>query len=173
MQSEALYERLEAYGFGVDYPSDCVIEFNPKSLRTQGDVTLKSPRGYKLFLSWGELEKVKKLNGVEGHADFSIKRIEGSREAKVVDVLKDSMAVNGHRASLRDVRLELIRRGVFFNTTRTPQIVRSSHLHCDVSGRYFVIYGPVTPDKSEEQAGVVNRMVRSFVCHGQQQNRAS
>lgn len=166
MQSQAGYERLEAYGFGMDYPSDCVIEFNPKSKRNQGDIALKSPRGYKLFLSWGELEKVKKLNGVDAHADYSIGRIKGSREAKIVDVRKDSFTINGHRAAFRDANLELVKRGVFFNTTKTPQRVRSFHLHCDVTTRYFVIYGPVGSEKQDEQSEVINRMVKSFVCHG-------
>jgi hypothetical protein len=165
LQSQASYERLEAYGFGIDYPSDCVIEFNPKSKRNEGDVALKSPRGYKLFLSWGELERVKKLDGVEGHADYSFDRVKGSREAKVVDVRKDSFQVNGHRAAYRDASLELFKRGIFFNTSRTPQRVRSLHLHCDVSSRYFVIYGPVGSDKQDEQAEVMRRMVKSFVCH--------
>lgn len=165
MQSQVGYERLEAYGFGVDYPSGCVIEFNPKSTRSHGDVALKSPNGYKLFLSWGELEKVRKLKGVEGHADYSLERIKGNRDTKVTDVRKEKITVNGHSASFRDVSLEMIRRGIFFNTTKTPQRVRSMHLHCDVSSRYFVIYGPTTPDRSEEQYDALSRMVESFVCH--------
>jgi hypothetical protein len=165
LQSQPGYERLEAYGFGVDYPSDCVIEFSPKSTRNKGDVALKSPRGYKLFLSWGELDKVKKLEGVEGHADYSIQRIKTSREADVADVRKDSRTVNGHRAAYRDVSLELVRRGIFFNKTKTPQRVRSMHVHCDVSSRFFVIYGPVSPERSDEQAGVVSMMIRNFACH--------
>jgi hypothetical protein len=165
LQSQAGYERLEAYGFGVDYPSDCTIEFNPKSNRKEGDVAMKSPSGYKLFLSWGELEKVKKLNGVDGHADYSIKRMGGSREANMGNVRKESMVVNGHPASFREVSLDLVRRGIFFNTTKSPTQVRSLHVHCDVSDRYFVIYSPVSPQKSEEQGEVVSRMIRNFVCH--------
>ena len=168
MQSQTRYERLEAYGFGVDYPLDCIIEFNPKSNRSHGDIALKSPGGYKLFVSWGELDKVKKLNGVEGHADYSIQRIKGSREAKIEDVRKDTMNVNGHRASFRDVSLEILKRGIFFNTTKTAQQVRSMHLHCDVSSRYFVIYGPATSENSGKQFDVISKMVHSFVCHGPQ-----
>ena len=151
----------------MDYPADCVIEFNPKSKRSEGDVALKSPSGYKLFLSWGELEKVKKLNGVEAHADYSIARIKGNREAKIWDVRRDSMVVNGHRSAFREIDLEIVRRGIFFNASKSPQHVRSLHVHCDLTGRYFVIYGPVAPEKSKEQGEVVSRMVKSFVCHGQ------
>ena len=165
MQSQARYERLEAYGFGVDYPSDCVIEFSPKSTRSQGDIAFKSPSNYKLFLSWGELEKVKKLNGVEGHADYSLKKMGGSREAKVGEVHKESTIVNGHPASFRDVSVELVRRGIFFNTTKSQRQVRSLHVHCDVSSRYFVIYSPVPLEKADEQAEVVSRMIKNFSCH--------
>jgi hypothetical protein len=165
LQSQAGYERLQAYGFGIDYPSDCVIEFNPKSTRSQGDIAFRSPSNYKLFLSWGELEKVKKLNGVEGHADYSIKKMQGSREAKVGEVYKESTVVNGHPASFRDVSMELVSRGIFFNTTKSPRQVRSLHVHCEVSSRYFVIYSPVSPEKSEEQAEAVSRMIKNFSCH--------
>jgi hypothetical protein len=165
VQSQAGYERLEAYGFGVDYPLDCLIEFNPKSTRKGGDVALKSPHGYKLFLSWGDLEKVKKLSGTEGHADYSLNRMKASREARIEEVHKESMVVNGHRASFRDVRLDLVKRGIFFNTTKSPTQVRSLHVHCDVSSRYFVIYSPVSPAKAEEQSEVVLRMIKTFACH--------
>ncbi len=75
--------------------------------------------------------------------------------------------VNGCQSAFRDVDLELVRRGTFFNTSKTQQHVRSLHVHCDVTGRVFVIHGPVPPDKSEEQSEVVSRMVKTFVCHGQ------
>ena len=126
---------------------------------------MKSPNGYKLFLSWGELKKVEKLRGVDGHADYSIQKIKGSREALVKDVRRESTRVNGHNASFSDIKLEVLRRGLFFNTTKTPQVVLSLHVHCDASSRYFVIYSPASSDKSQEQAEVVSRMVKSFVCH--------
>jgi hypothetical protein len=128
-------------------------------------VALKSPSGYRLFVSWGALEKVEKLKDVDGHADYSIERIKGSREAVVKNVKRQSVSANGHKASLNDIDVELVSRGLFFNKTTTQQKVRSLHVHCDVSSRYFVIYSPATPEKSQEQGDVVSRMVKSFVCH--------
>lgn len=90
-------------------------------------------------MSWGDLVKVEKLKGVDGHADYSIKRIEGSREAEVRDRRRESRRVNGHTASYNELKLELVKRGVFFNKSRTPQEVRSLHLHCDITSRYFVL----------------------------------
>lgn len=165
MSSPPKNERLEAYGFGVDYPSDCVIEFNPKSTRSQGDIAFKSPAGYKLFLSWGELSKVEKLGGVDQHADYSIKRVKGSREAEVKDRRREARRVNGHNASYNEVNLDLVRRGIFFNKSKTPQEVRSLHVHCDISSRYFVLYGPANPEKSDKQGEVFSMMVQTFSCH--------
>ncbi len=108
---------------------------------------------------------MKKLNGVEGHADYSIKRMKGSREASVKDVRRESTTVNGHAASFSDVKLEIVRRGIFFNRKTTPQDVRSLHVHCDNSSRYFVLYGPTPPEKSDEQAKVFTKMIQSFACH--------
>jgi len=158
------FERLEAYGFGIDYPRDYQIEFNPKSTRGQGDIALKAPDRSKIFLSWGDLKKVSKY-GVEGHADYSVKRISGSREATVEKVTKETRTVNGHPGAYRSVDLQLARRGLFSRGSTTPQIVRSLHVHCDISSRYFVIYGPTTPESSDTLDANMSRMVASFTCH--------
>jgi len=164
LESQPRYDRLEAYGFGVDYPSSWSIMFDPKSTKSAGDVTMKSPRGYNVSLSWGELEKVRSLNGVDAHADFSVDRVKGKREAQVMDVRKDSMMVDGHRASFRDVKLGVARRRVM-GKAETVQEVRSLHVHCDVSSRYFVLYGQVGQDLGDEQRDVLSRMIRGFACH--------
>ncbi len=150
----------------MDYPSDCVIEFNPKSRRDEGDIAFKSPGGYKIFLSWGPLKKVEKLHGVEGHADYSIERIRKSREARVKDVRRETVRVKGHAASFNEVKLELIKRGLYFNKKVTPQDVRSLHTHCDVSSRYFVLYSPMAAEKSLEQGDIVASMMKTLSCHG-------
>lgn len=111
------------------------------------------------------MRKVEKLNGVEGHADFSIKRIKGSREADVKDVRKERQKVNGHGAVFSETKLDLIKRGLFMNKTRTSQDVYSMHVHCDISSRYFVLYSPSPQEKSEEVRGVISSMVKSFSCH--------
>jgi hypothetical protein len=141
------------------------VEFNPKSSRTQGDIAFKSPDGFKIFISWGELKKVEKLNGVDGHADYSIQRMKGSGEAKVKDIRRESRTICGHRASFNEVKLELIRRGLFLNKTLTPQEVRSLHVHCDISSRYFVLYAPSPPEKSSDLRYVIDKMSLTFVCH--------
>ena len=159
------FERLAVYGFAMDYPTNCRVEFNPKSDRNQGDIAFKSSDGYKVFLSWGEMKKVEKFRDIDAHADYSLERIKGSREAKILDVKRERRRANGHPASFNHVKLELVKRGIFFNQTKTSQEVRSLHLHCENTSRYFVIYGPATPLQSEKQGEIIARMIQSFVCH--------
>ena len=132
------FERLAVYGFSMDYPTTCKIELNPKSDRNQGDIAFKSPDGYKIFLSWGEMKKVEKFRDVDAHADYSLERIKRSREAKILDVKRERMRANGHPASFNHVKLDLVKRGIFFNQTKTSQEVRSLHLRCENTSRYFV-----------------------------------
>jgi hypothetical protein len=110
------------------------------------------------------MKKVAKFRDVDAHADYSLERIKGSREAKILDVKRERRRANGHPASFNQVKLEL-KRGIFFNQTKTSQEVRSLHLHCENTSRYFVIYGPATPLQSEKQGEVITKMIQSFVCH--------
>src|SRR3989442_11460302 len=114
-----LFERLAVYGFAMDYPTSCKVEFNPKSDRNQGDIAFKSSDGYKIFLSWGEMKKVEKFRDADAHADYSLDRIRGSREAKILEVKRERRRANGHSASFNHVKLDLIKRGIFFNQTKT------------------------------------------------------
>jgi hypothetical protein len=43
--------------------------------------------------------------------------------------------------------------------------VRSLHLYCRPSGRYFVVYGVTTTDKSLQQCRIFEKIIKSFVCH--------
>ncbi len=159
------FERFSVYGFAIDYPINAIVELNPKSNHNEGDVAFKSSDGYKIFLSWGQIEKVEKFHGVDAHADYSLERIKGSREAKIRNIKRESAEVNGHDASFNHIELDLIKRGIFFNKTRTPQEVTSMHIHCINSSRYFVVYGPGKPDQAYQQGEVVARMIETFICH--------
>ena len=48
-------EPFSAYGFSIQYPMVCRVEFNPKSLRGKGDVVFHFPDREKLFVTWGNL----------------------------------------------------------------------------------------------------------------------
>ena len=156
---------MEVYSFALDYPINCTVEFNPKSKRTEGDIALKSSDGYRIFISWGPMEKVAKFKDAAAHADYSLGKVGKSGEAKINDVRKEFRRVNGHQAAFSHIRLELIKRGIFFNKTRTPQEVRSLHVHCPDSSRYFVLYCPGNLNQSVQQGEVLTKMIGSFTCH--------
>ncbi len=157
---------MEVYGFGINYPTGCQVEFNPKSKRDGGDIALKSSDGYKIFVSWGPMKKIERsFKDTSAHADYSVKRIAERGEAKVNFARREFRRVNGHEATLTQIKLDFVKRGLFFKTARSPQEVRSLHVHCVDSSRYFVIYGSGKPEQSAQQGVVVAEMVRSFKCH--------
>ncbi len=159
------YERLDIYGFGVDYTSDCQVELNPKSVREGGDLALKSSDGDRVFISWGPMKKIEKsFKDTTAHAEYNVKRIASGGQAKTEPARHEFVRVNGHPATITHLRLDFVRRGLF-KTTRAPQEIWSLHVHCPNSARYFVVYGRGTSEQSARQEAVLAEMVRSFRCH--------
>jgi hypothetical protein len=159
------FERFAAYGFSVDYPADCVLELKPKSKRDEGEVAFKSSGNNVFFLSWGPLEKVKNLHGVGGHADYSIERIRKNREAKIREIKRESVEVNSHSSPFNHIWIDVDRRGFLFGSTRSSHEIRSLHVHCENSSRYFMIYAQGAAGASDLQGIVMTRMIQSFTCH--------
>jgi hypothetical protein len=160
------FERFSIYRFSVDYPAISKLELNPKSKRNQGDIAFKVSPGYIIFLSWGEMEKIKpKFANPSEHATFSINRVRKSGAAKGFNELeRRPQELNGHQAIFTHIRMEPVRRGLF-GRPPDPQEVRSFHLHCLDSSRYFVLYGSIAAARSEEQSAVIQRMIESLTCH--------
>jgi hypothetical protein len=159
------FERFAAYGFSVDYPVDCVLELRPKSKRDEGEVAFKSSSNNVYFLSWGPLEKVKNLRDVGRHADYTIDRIRKNREAKIRDIKRESVKVNGHSSPFNHLWIDVERRGFLFGSTRSSHEIRSLHVHCENSSRYFMIYVQGAAEASDLQGTVMTRMIQSFTCH--------
>ncbi len=157
-------ERLTIYGFSFEYPTDCKLEFNPKFKREDGDVALKWPQNFTLFVSWGPLERLKKSMTLEDHANFSLERIKKSVQGKISTIERKEIEVQGHNTLFNHVRVEVPRRGIFGGKSRYQE-VRSIHLHCEQSSRYFVIYGTTDVEKSEQQGVTVSGVIDSFKCH--------
>jgi hypothetical protein len=157
-------DKLLVYGFSFEFPKTSKLEFNPKFKREDGDVAVKTPEKAVVFVSWGDLEKVKKrAPTIEDHAKFSLDRVSKSVQGKMTVVEKKEITVNGHDALSNYVRVEVPRRGLFGKGTQ--QEVRSVHVHCDKSGRYFVIYATCTPQNSEEQGRTVEGICETLRCH--------
>jgi len=157
-------DKLQVYGFSFEFPKKSKLEFNPKFKREDGDVAVKSPEKAVVFVSWGELEKIiKRAPTIEDHAKFSLDRVRKSVQGRMTVVDREEVVVNGHTALSNHVKVEVPRRG-FFGKPR-EQEVRSVHLHCDQSSRYFVIYATCTAENTEEQGRTVKGICETFHCH--------
>jgi len=157
-------DTLRIYGFSFRFPETAKLEFNPKFKRTEGDVAVKSPEKANVFVSWGDLEKiVKKAPTIQDHAKFSLDRVKKSVQGKMSTVESKEMTVGGHTAVFNHVKIEVPRRGLFGKGQ--IQEVRSVHLHCDATKRFFVIYANSTEANTESQARTMDEILDSFQCH--------
>jgi hypothetical protein len=158
-------DTLRIYGFSFKFPKTAKLEFNPKFTRADGDVAVKSPGKANVFVSWGDLEKVmKKAPTIEDHANFSLERVKKSVQGKMTQVDSREVTVCGHNALFNHVRIEVPKRGLF---GKGPlQDVRSVHLHCDDTRRFFVIYSTSTEQNEKVQSKTMQEIVDSLQCHG-------
>ena len=163
------YEFFRIYGFRTVYPVGWKIELDPKSERSEGSVTFKSPEKARIVVSWGLLEKVEeKYSSLEEHARDSVNRIEKDRKIKKVELVQTKkVKVNSHKAILSHIRMVFsVRRLLPFGKAKTHEReVRSLHFYCKPSGRYFVVYGVTTSDKSVQQGRIFENITESFACH--------
>jgi hypothetical protein len=158
-------ETLMLYGFSFEYPSSAKIEFNPKFSREAGDVAIKFPGAYNTFVSWGNLEKLrKKLPTVGEHANYSLQAARKTLQGNLTVVEKTMVTVNGHDSEYNHVRVDSVRRGLLGSRGQVLDM-HSLHVHCPETSRYFVIYGSSSPDQAESQERTVGTLVRSFRCH--------
>ncbi len=164
------FETFCVYGFHTVYPGTWKVEFDPKSDRTKGDVVFKSPERDNIFLSWGPLERAKKrFSDPEGHLKYSMDKIKKNTRVSGVEIARKSdFEVLSHRAlvSLLNVTFSTPSFNPLKKGKGEVQEVRAMHLHCEDSGRYYVIFGQITLDKSVAHEDIFNNMVQSFRCHG-------
>ena len=163
------FETFCVYGFGTVYPNTWRVEFDPKSNRAKGDVVFKSPEKDNIFLSWGPLEKAQnRFSDTEGHLKYSIDRIKKNTRVGGVEIArKNDLDVQSHKAlvSLLKVTFSMPSIIPFRKSKGEVQEVRTMHLHCENAGRYYVIFGQITTDKSQMHEEIFNKMVNSFKCH--------
>lgn len=166
MKSEN-FEKFSVYGFSIDYPPVCRVEFNPKSRRESGDVVFHFPDKEKLYLSWGALEKAKKnFRTVEKHAEHSVENLRKSGNVKNFERVKhDTLNVNKHKAIYNHVKVDQPIPGIFSSKKMTYRQGYSCHLHCENSSKYFVIYTVLSPSGPEDFGELFLEMAKSFKCH--------
>jgi hypothetical protein len=162
------FERFSMYSISIDYPNDSRVEFNSKGRREVGDVAFHLPEKVRIFLSWGELEKVsKRFNSVQEHAEFSLNSMKKGKNVRNFEqVFTDSVAVNTHKGTLNKVKFEEMIPGLPFAGKKVLQReAYSLHVHCDESKRYFVLYTMAPSDAQGKYDKTMTAMVDSFKCH--------
>ena len=166
MKSEG-FEKFSVYGFSIDYPQVCRVEFNPKSRRESGDVVFHFPDKEKLYLSWGDLEKARKsFQTVEKQAEHGVENLRKGGNVKNFERVKqDTLSVNKHKAIYNHIKVGQPVPGLFGSKKVTYRQGFSCHLHCEDSSRYFVIYTILSPNGPEDFGELVLTIVNSFQCH--------
>ena len=161
------FEKFSVYGFSIDYSMVCRIEFNPKSRRNAGDIVFHFPDREKIFLSWGDLEKVqRKFHTVEEHAKHSVDLIGKSSQVKNLErVTQELLEINSHKAAYNHIKLDEMSRGLFGARKSATRQAFSLHIYCDNSSRYYLMYAFPSLNAPENFGDLVLQMMKSFKCH--------
>lgn len=155
------------YEFTVEYPARWKVKVYSRSIRERGTLSFRPIKGTEIFISWGPLKEAReRYSSSKEHADDALDRLRKARRVKKVELVESkSMRVNSHRAQFNHVKITEVPLIPFLKRVLHHEI-RSLHVHCARSGRYFVIYGMTTPEESERYRGVFGSILKSFKCHG-------
>jgi hypothetical protein len=161
------YDRFSVYGFAIDYPSTYAINFN-KAEHDKGEISFLSPKGDKVAMSWGKLEKMQKRYGsVEEEAQEGVRRLKKSKDISNFEIVEHKITrINNHDSVFDHVSFTHHRIVFPLVTRRAEEFqVRSLHLQCEQSSRFFVVYGMVDSNRSSELGSIFQNMIESFACH--------
>mgnify|MGYP001032597509 CR=1 FL=1 len=165
--SESDFEPLALYGFSAKYPKTTRLELNPKSTREKGDVAFHLEGALKIFLSWGSLEEARKRYATaaaqaSGSIERSLKstraRLDGTPETR-------NIKIQEHDAVYTHAKMFVERGGFPFGTRRVFQEAYALYVHCENTGRYYVVYAFAKPEATEEVAKIFDPIMSSLKCH--------
>ncbi|MDE1852453.1 MAG: hypothetical protein KGI38_01765 [Thaumarchaeota archaeon] len=160
---EAGRDVLRIYGFSFEFPAEASLEFKPKFKREEGELAVKVPGG-RVFLTWGDIRSLtKSVATVEGHAGYGIERLKKSVKGKVSVLEHSTRDVNGHQAVYNRMSAET-KAGVF-RAGVDVQEAWSLHLHCDRTGRYFIVSAALSQRNRETQERMATVLMGSLKCH--------
>jgi hypothetical protein len=158
-------DKVSIYGLSFDFPFGAKLEFNPKLTREDGGVAVKPSRDSVVFVTWGPLDKIpKRADEAEDHANFNLGRIEDRTRRRLTTLEHKVQRTNGHDSVYNAVLLEPTG-GVLGWGKREEETVRSLHIHCETSGRYFVVYCVTNKKKGDQQSLTLETVINSFRCH--------
>ena len=161
------YEKFSLYGFSIDYPNECRVDFNSKSRRETGDVSFRFRDNSRIFLNWGNLEKVsKRFTSVEDHANYSLDAMKkGKNVLNFERVSGDTVSLQSHKSSVNKVRFDEKALKFLGKGKDIPRQAYSLHVHCDKTNRYFVLYSMSPANEELKFERIMDSMRASFKCH--------
>ena len=161
------YELLALYGFSAKYPNNARLEFNPKARREKGDLVLHLEEGLKIFLSWGSLQEARKRYATAAaQASDSVKRSVASGRGRLDGTPETrNLKIHGHDTVYTHARLLFERGGFPFGRRLLTQDAYALHVHCEDSGRYYVVYAFARPEVSERLEKIFEPIISSLKCH--------
>ena len=166
-------EIFALYGFKLKTSGDWEVELNPKGSRAKGDAVFHTPKGNKVYVSWGPLQEVtKRFKSIEEHRDWGMKALKKSRGVQSVAATEEEEStVCGHRALVTRVTISVI--SGFMMRKQADRSVSSVYLYCPDRSKYFIIYTLIDfPDEYGGFQTTFDSTVRSFTCHWTNANPA-
>jgi len=124
------------------------------------------PANIRIYLSWGELEKVsKRFGSPEEHANYSLDAMKKGKNVRNFEsLLRDSIRLHDHTGSVNKVKFDERNSSILPGGKDIPREAYSLHVHCDKSKRYFVLY-TMAPANEAGFARIMESMSESFKCH--------
>jgi hypothetical protein len=143
------------------------VKLDARSRRNEGNVVFESADDGRVVVRWSPLAAAKeRYSCLEEHVKDSVDRIRRRPKTKKVELIETrKLRMNSHKAISSHIRMFFsLRRFWPFGKTFQEE-VRSLHIYCKDSGRYFVVYGMTTSDRSAHQNRIFSNIIESFVCH--------
>jgi hypothetical protein len=159
-------EDFAMYGFALRIPENWRVEFNPKGTRGKGDVVFQSPKGNRIFISWGPLEEAnKRFKTIEEQRDYgisTIRKTQGVRSVSVTEARESLLC--GHKAV--SARLAILAGGGLMRRKQSNKHMTVIYFYCPNKSRYYVVYSELnSPYEYSEFPKLFESVVGSLTCH--------
>jgi hypothetical protein len=166
------FSNFAVYDFESKYPSEWEVRFKQGSQKDDGSVIFcpsKSPMC--IYIGWGDLTRAKpRFGSCKEQAEDSLKRMVKEKKHSRMGVKllgQRNLAINGHEAFENHLTaitgdyhmvLPLFAGGV-------DHEIQSVFLHCENSGRFFVLVADGPPEDSKELGETFQYLLDSLKCH--------
>lgn len=164
------YHRFSACQIDLKYPGDWSVSVNKEINYRKGGISFIPPgRKGRIYIFWGPLTEARGFKSAKEHAEAAFKQVtKESRFAGGRTALIDtaSRKLNTHDSYTCQLISHRVRPGPFppFMRGGMPEEVQATYLHCDKSGRYFVLVVEIDSDEQGKEK-IVNGLLETFNCH--------